>query len=91
MERKNYYFQHNNVLAQCLIHGCSHHLGKNHEGTDLMIPIVLEDNRLSFILIQVKFWQVGSISIAKLKVIRSEMRTDKCFQFGAILKIFLMH
>ena len=43
------------LMARCLFRGSATTLNHQHRGIDLMIPLVLDDGRISFIGIQVKF------------------------------------
>lgn len=53
------------VLQRCLIRGSAIQLKNEHRGADLLIPLILSDNQLSFLAIQVKLRREGfSISNA---------------------------
>lgn len=47
------------LLGECIVGGCALQLNSNHQGVNLIIPLVLADGRLSFIAIQAKLWRYG--------------------------------
>jgi hypothetical protein len=77
------------LMARCLIKGSAVTLNGLYAGIDLMIPLILEDGRLSFLGIQVKFVKQDGVTTAITKAIE-KMTFTNIFEGGTEIRPFAL-